>query len=135
MCGGSHFGFKNCTPSNFFSRNGRIFSSASPCWGYNYLQKTNLPCKTAHVKCVSCQFSVLGLYFNRTTPHPAALPHPADGAVHSFASGHTAMNTPDPIRTRKLSIARPGQYWGGGPPGKPLRCRWLFPLSFWISYR
>ena len=43
----------------------------------------------------------------------------------TFASGHTAMNTPDPIRTRKLSIARPGQYWGGGPPGKPFGCRWL----------
>ena len=43
-----------------------------------------------------------------------------------FASGHTALNTPDPIRTRKLSSARPGQYWGGGPPGKPLGCCWLF---------
>ena len=39
------------------------------------------------------------------------------------------MNTPDPIRTRKLSIARPGQYWGGGPPGKPFGCRWLFVLT------
>ena len=38
----------------------------------------------------------------------------------SFASGHTLLNTPDPIRTRKLSSRRPGQYWGGGPPGKPL---------------
>ena len=37
-----------------------------------------------------------------------------------FASGHTLLNTPDPIRTRKLSSRRPGQYWGGGPPGKPL---------------
>ena len=45
---------------------------------------------------------------------------------HTFASGHTASNTPDPIRTRKLSCARPGQYWGGGPPGKPLGCCWLF---------
>ena len=45
-----------------------------------------------------------------------------------FANGHTAMNAPDPIRTRKLSIARPGQYWGGGPPGKPFGCRWLFAL-------
>ena len=42
------------------------------------------------------------------------------------ASGHTASNTPDPIRTRKLSCARPGQYWGGGPPGKPFGCCWLF---------
>ena len=48
--------------------------------------------------------------------------------TYHFASGHTAMNTPDPIRTRKLSIARPGQYWGGGPPGKPFGCRWLFVL-------
>ena len=45
---------------------------------------------------------------------------------HIFASGHTASNTPDPIRTRKLSGARPGQYWGGGPPGKPFGCCWLF---------
>ena len=43
-----------------------------------------------------------------------------------FVSGHTASKTPDPIRTRKLSCARPGQYWGGGPPGKPLGCCWLF---------
>ena len=47
-------------------------------------------------------------------------------ADYYFASGHTALNTPDPIRTRKLSSARPGQYWGGGPPGKPLGCCWLF---------
>ena len=39
-----------------------------------------------------------------------------------IVSGHTASKTPDPIRTRKLSCARPGQYWGGGPPGKPLGC-------------
>ena len=43
-----------------------------------------------------------------------------------FANGHTMMNTPDPIRTRKLNTIRPGQYWGGGPPGKPFGCRWLF---------
>ena len=43
-----------------------------------------------------------------------------------FASGHTMLNTPDPIRTRKLSGIRPGQYWGGGPPGKPFGCCWLF---------
>ena len=48
--------------------------------------------------------------------------------VHSevVANGHTSSNTPDPIRTRKLSGERPGQYWGGGPPGKPLGCCWLF---------
>ena len=47
----------------------------------------------------------------------------------TFASGHTALNTPDPIRTRKLSSARPGQYWGGGPPGKSLGCCWLFAAA------
>ena len=46
-----------------------------------------------------------------------------------FANGHTSSNTPDPIRTRKLSGERPGQYWGGGPPGKPLGCCWLFTFS------
>ena len=49
-------------------------------------------------------------------------------ALTPIANGHTAMNAPDPIRTRKLSMARPGQYWGGGPPGKPFGCRWLFAL-------
>ena len=39
-----------------------------------------------------------------------------------FASGHTATNTPDLFRTLKLTVAGPGQYWGGGPPGKPLGC-------------
>ena len=38
------------------------------------------------------------------------------------ASGHTATNTPDLIRTPKLTVAGPGQYWGGGPPGKPFGC-------------
>jgi hypothetical protein len=41
---------------------------------------------------------------------------------HLFASGHTATNTPDLFRTPKLTVAGPGQYWGGGPPGKPLGC-------------
>ena len=44
------------------------------------------------------------------------------------ANGHTSSNTPDPIRTRKLSGERSGQYWGGGPPGKPLGCCWHFLL-------
>ena len=39
-----------------------------------------------------------------------------------FASGHTATNTPALIRTPKLKVAGPGQYWGGGPPGKPFGC-------------
>ena len=53
--------------------------------------------------------------------------HAAFGcSTMAVANGHTASNTPDPIRTRKLSGARPGQYWGGGPPGKSLGCCWLF---------
>ena len=38
------------------------------------------------------------------------------------ASGHTATNTPDLFRTPKLTVAGPGQYWGGGPPGKSFGC-------------
>ena len=39
-----------------------------------------------------------------------------------FADGHTASNAPDLFRPPKLSGAGPGQYWGGGPPGKTLGC-------------
>ena len=46
----------------------------------------------------------------------------------AFANGHTSSNIPDPIRTRKSSDERPGQYWGGGPPGKPFGCCELFLL-------
>ena len=46
--------------------------------------------------------------------------------TYPFASGHTLWNTPDPIRTRKISHRRPGQYWGGGPPGKPLGAAGFF---------
>ena len=46
-----------------------------------------------------------------------------------FANGHTSSNAPDPIWTRKSSGERPGQYWGGGPPGKPLGCCWLFAFG------
>ena len=53
----------------------------------------------------------------------------------AFANGHTVMNIPDPIRTRQSSITRPGQYWGGGPPGKPFGCRWLFMCSFAFRFR
>ena len=59
--------------------------------------------------------------------------------TYSDASGHTATNTPDLFRTPKLTVAGPGQYWGGGPPGKPLGCCWLFCLlevfvfMFWFS--
>ena len=53
---------------------------------------------------------------------PRAVPTDFKDGVgtRAFASGHTLLRTPDPIRTRKLSSRRPGQYWGGGPPGKPL---------------
>ena len=53
-------------------------------------------------------------------------PPPAFMCMPDVANGHTASNTPDPIRTRKSSGARPGQYWGGGPPGKSLGCCWLY---------
>ena len=29
----------------------------------------------------------------------------------------------------KLTVAGAGQYWGGGPPGKPFGCCWLFCLA------
>ena len=47
-----------------------------------------------------------------------------------FADGHTASNAPDLFRPPKLSGAGPGQYWGGGPPGKPLGCCQLLVFSF-----
>ena len=50
-----------------------------------------------------------------------------------FANGHISSNTPDPIRTRKSSGERLGQYWGGVPPGKPLGCCWLFARK-WLSF-
>ena len=40
----------------------------------------------------------------------------------TFADGHTASNAPDLFRPPKLSSAEPGQYSGGGPPGKPSGC-------------
>ena len=42
--------------------------------------------------------------------------------LSSIASGHTMTNTPDLFRTPKLTVIGPGQYWGGGPPGKSLGC-------------
>jgi hypothetical protein len=36
--------------------------------------------------------------------------------------GHTITNTPDPIRTRKLSVIGLDQYWVEGSPGNP-QCR------------
>ena len=39
-----------------------------------------------------------------------------------IADGHTASNAPDLFRPPKLSGAGPGQYWGGGPPGKSFGC-------------
>ena len=43
-----------------------------------------------------------------------------DRGATTDASGHTATNTPDLFRTPKLTVAGPGQYRGGGPPGKSL---------------
>ena len=45
------------------------------------------------------------------------------------ADGHTASNAPDLFRPPKLSGAGPGQYWGGGPPGKTLGCCQLLVAS------
>ena len=50
-----------------------------------------------------------------------------------FASGHTATNTPDLFRTPKLTVAGPGQYWGGGPPGKSFGCCQLFTFLFKLN--
>ena len=38
------------------------------------------------------------------------------------AGGHAASNAPDLSRPPKLSGARPGYYWCGGPPGKTSGC-------------
>ena len=45
-----------------------------------------------------------------------------------FADGHTVSNAPDLFRPPKLSGTGPGQYWGGGPPGKTLGCCQLLPF-------
>ena len=45
------------------------------------------------------------------------------------ADGHTASNAPDLFRPPKLSGAGPGQYWGGGPPGKTLGYCQLFLVA------
>ena len=59
---------------------------------------------------------------------PAAIYTCCAGAnVH--ADGHTASNAPDLFRPPKLSGAGPGQYWGGGPPGKTLGCCQLLAAS------
>ena len=47
----------------------------------------------------------------------------------NIADGHTASNAPDLFRPPKLSGAGPGQYWGGGPPGKTLGCCQPFLLK------
>ena len=54
------------------------------------------------------------------------LPSRTAPANNMFADGHTASNAPDLFRPPKLSGAGPGQYWGGGPPGKTLGCCQLF---------
>ena len=45
------------------------------------------------------------------------------------ASAHGAAGTFFLFRTMKLTVAGVGQYWGGGPPGKPFGCCWLFCLA------
>ncbi len=40
---------------------------------------------------------------------------------------HTRQRAPEPFSTRKLSCRGSGQYWGGGPPGKPACC-----TLFWV---
>ena len=52
----------------------------------------------------------------------------------TFADGHTASNTPDLFRPPKLSGAGPGQYWGGGPPGKTLGCCQLLIPAVWLMH-
>ena len=61
--------------------------------------------------CAQMLFSCLQSRFRR-----------GNGTADLSASGHTATNTLDLIRTPKLTVAGPGQYWGGGPPGKPFGC-------------
>ena len=46
--------------------------------------------------------------------------------ITPLADGHTVSNAPDLFRPPKLSGTGPGQYWGGGQPGKPLGCCQLF---------
>ena len=55
-------------------------------------------------------------------------------SVRFFADGHTVSNAPDLFRPPKLSNTGPGQYRGGGPPGKSSGCCQLcmrrpFPLA------
>ena len=48
--------------------------------------------------------------------------------------GHTWLETPDPVRSPKLSNHRRVQYSGGGPPGKRTYCTALtttFSKQFW----
>ena len=53
---------------------------------------------------------------------------PTDACASIVADGHTVSNAPDLFRPPKLSGTGPGQYWGGGPPGKPLGCCQLLLL-------
>ena len=43
----------------------------------------------------------------------------------SFAYGHTTLNTPDLVWSRKLSRVGPGQYLDGRPPGNTRCCKLL----------
>ena len=48
-------------------------------------------------------------------PLPGQLPYQQADRPPSFV--HTRVKAPDPIRTPKLSILGPAQYYGGGPRG------------------
>ena len=68
-------------------------------------------------------YIILYLYppISQRVPQPLLQYQNLCAYVH-IASGHTATNTPDLFRTPKLTVAGPGQYWGGGPPGKSFGC-------------
>ena len=67
---------------------------------------------------------------NNQQPSTCACPsQPWRAANTVLADGHTASNAPDLFRPPKLSGAGPGQYWGGGPPGKTLGCCQLFACA------
>ena len=46
-----------------------------------------------------------------------------------LAGGHAVSNAPALFRPPKLSGTGPGQYWGGGPPGKTSGCCQLLPFA------
>ena len=102
-----------------FSRNSPVIVACGRVFRSHPIRRSTLVSRLSRI-CIFCRFRKMrGFTLLETVL-----------ITHTFASGHTALNTPDPIRTRKLSSARPGQYWGGGPPGKSLGCCWLFSWGF-----